>query len=143
MVRRFLKERGSQADRTADEPAATSAQLTRALNYVVNYELHRRKTLWADASLVYMLAQTTLEVAGDDLRAPSPSFAFVYTDRHPLSLAERMLADDAKCPWTGNSRGSRQTKKPTALRAAPATPPALRRRGRIRRDGPGFGVQDR
>jgi hypothetical protein len=93
-VRRFSKEYGEEA--TADDV------LARRLQLAVNYELHRRKTFWVDEALVYMLAHTTLDVPGQDLRVPFPCFALVFTDRHVLSLCERLLAADATSPLTGH-----------------------------------------
>ncbi|MCX5748067.1 MAG: SEC-C metal-binding domain-containing protein [Proteobacteria bacterium] len=62
------------------------------------FEAHRRKTFWVDESLAYMLDQTELDVVGRELRVPFPVCAFVFDDRHVLSLAERVLSrrdDDA------------------------------------------------
>jgi hypothetical protein len=64
--------------------------------------LHRRKTFWVDESLAYLLAKTDLDVPGSDLQAPFTCFAFVFTDRYVLSLAERMLSLDRKCPLAGH-----------------------------------------
>jgi hypothetical protein len=93
-VRRVLKERSQGAE--ADDA------LARRLQVAVNYELHRRKTFWVDEALVYLLAQTDLDVPGQDLRVPFPCFALVFTDRHVLSLCERLLAADASCPLAGH-----------------------------------------
>jgi hypothetical protein len=68
---------------------------------MVNVELHRRKTFWVDEALAYMLDQTELEVAGRELRVPFAAFGLVFTDRHMLSLAERMLAMQDGCPLAG------------------------------------------
>jgi hypothetical protein len=68
---------------------------------MVNVELHRRKTFWVDESLAYLLDQTELDVVGRELRVPFASFALVFTDRHTLSLAERMLATRDGCPLAG------------------------------------------
>ena len=62
------------------------------LRMMIDHEVHRRKTFWVDESLAYMLDQTELEVVGRELRVPFPVFAVVFTDRHVLSLAERLLA---------------------------------------------------
>jgi hypothetical protein len=67
----------------------------------VNFELHRRKSFWVDEALAYMLDRTDLDVVGRELRVPFPSFALVFTDRHVLSLAERLLAGDRACPLGG------------------------------------------
>jgi hypothetical protein len=49
-----------------------------------------------------MLSQTDLDVDGDHLRVPFPAFALVFTDRHTLSLAERLVAADEACPIRGH-----------------------------------------
>jgi hypothetical protein len=67
----------------------------RALPYLplmIEFEVHRRKTFWVDEALAYTLDQTELDVVGRELRVPFPTFALVFTDRHVLSLAERLLA---------------------------------------------------
>ena len=67
----------------------------RALPYLplmIEFEVHRRKTFWVDEALAYTLDQTELDVVGNELRVPFPTFALVFTDRHVLSLAERLLA---------------------------------------------------
>jgi len=76
-------------------------RLERQLLTAVNFELHRRKTFWVDDALAYMLAHTSLDAVGDEMRVPFPSFALVFTDRGTLSLAERLLARDAGCPLAG------------------------------------------
>jgi hypothetical protein len=48
-----------------------------------------------------MLDHTELDVVGRELRAPFPSFALVFTDRHVLSLAERFLAAGRTSPLAG------------------------------------------
>jgi hypothetical protein len=73
----------------------------RRLYWTVNFELHRRKTFWVHESLAYLLAQTDLDVVGQELRLPFACFALVFTDRHALSLAERLLACDPSCPLAG------------------------------------------
>jgi hypothetical protein len=61
---------------------------------VLSYQLHRRKTFWVDESLAFMLACTRLDVRGEGLRLPFPSFALVFTDREALGLAEALAARD-------------------------------------------------
>jgi hypothetical protein len=78
-----------------------SSSFERQILFIANYELHRRKTFWVDESLAYMLAKTEMDILGDELRAPFPCFAFVFTDRYTLSLAERMLSHNEQCPITG------------------------------------------
>jgi hypothetical protein len=77
--------------------------VARHLPLIVGFELHRRKSFWVDESLAYMLAHTDLDVRADELRVPFPSFALVFTDRHVLSLAERLLARRYRqeCPIAG------------------------------------------
>ncbi|MFZ5476911.1 MAG: YecA family protein [Myxococcota bacterium] len=72
------------------------------LRAVADHELHRRKTFWVSGDLAWTLSHTDLDVPGDALRAPFPSFAVVFTDRLVLSLAERWLARDRSCPLAGH-----------------------------------------
>jgi hypothetical protein len=69
---------------------------------MINHELHRRNAFWVDESLAYMLDQTELDVVGGELRVPFASFALVFTDRHMLSLAERLLAKERDNPLAGH-----------------------------------------
>lgn len=62
--------------------------------YTISYELHRRKTFWIDESLAFMLAHTRLDVRGEGLRLPFPSFALVFTDPSTLAIGEALLALD-------------------------------------------------
>ena len=71
------------------------------LERVVNFDLHRRKAFWVDEALAFMLGQTDLDALGRELRVPFPSFALVFTDRHVLSLAERVLSRTPACPAAG------------------------------------------
>src|SRR5262249_18027572 len=71
---------------------AEGAAATPYLRMMIDHEIHRRKAFWVDESLAYMLDQTELDVAGGELRVPFPAFALVFTDRHVLSYAERLLA---------------------------------------------------
>jgi len=103
-VRRFLTDQRAGLERSDLFPQAwteTQARLTRWLQWAVNFDLHRRKTFWVDESLAYLLAQTDLDVVGHELRLPFACFALVFTDRHTLSLAERLLASDPTCPLAG------------------------------------------
>jgi hypothetical protein len=61
---------------------------------VLSYQLHRRKTFWVDESLAFMLACTRLDVRGEGLRLPFPSFALVFNDREILGLGEALAARD-------------------------------------------------
>ena len=82
--------------------AAEQATIVAAhLEYLVNFELHLRKTFWIDASLAWMLGETNLDVTADLLRLPFGSFALVLSDRWSLGLAERALAEDSDCPLAG------------------------------------------
>jgi hypothetical protein len=59
---------------------------------IVSYQLHRRKTFWVDESLAFMLGCTRLNVRGEGMRVPFPSFALVFTDRGTLELGEALAA---------------------------------------------------
>lgn len=99
-VWQFLRGRPPAVDAGASGGAA--ADLEAHIRFIVNFELHRRKTFWVDESLAYMLANTELDVTGSELRMPFPCFAVVFTDRAVLSLAERMLSADRRCPLAGH-----------------------------------------
>ncbi len=99
-LQRFLRE-WEGTHRPASAPADRPPALSPFLRVMVNFELHRRKTFWVDESLAYMLDHTDLDIVGRELRVPFPSCALVFTDRHVLSLAERMLAGDGTCPLSG------------------------------------------
>lgn len=88
-VQRFLH---APATRAASAPAVDEAWLVDWLLLLANFDLHRRKTFWVDESLAFALDHSDVDVLGRELRAPFPSSAFVFTDRHVLSLAERALA---------------------------------------------------
>jgi len=70
-----------------DQPAARSL-----LHWLSDFELHRRKTFWVDPALAWQLSQTDLDVDAQEFRLPFPALAMVFTDRHALSLAERLVA---------------------------------------------------
>ena len=89
-VQRYVRE--------APEDAPTVAPW---LPTLVNFELHRRKAFWVDEALAYMLAGTDLDVRAPELRVPFVSFALVFTDRHVLSMGERLLARQKVCPIKG------------------------------------------
>ena len=72
------------------------------LRMMIDHEVHRRKTFWVDEALAYMLDQTEIDVGGHELRVPFPAFAVVFTDRHVLSLAERLLASRRDSPLAGH-----------------------------------------
>ena len=69
--------------------------------HFLNFELHHRKTFWVDESLAWMLAETHLDIEGRALRLPFQSFAFVFTDRATLDVAEACLARDTICRLRG------------------------------------------
>jgi hypothetical protein len=71
------------------------------LRLLIDFELHRRKAFWVDEALAYQLDQTELDVRGRELRVPFAAFGLVFTDRHVLSLAERLLAARDNCPLSG------------------------------------------
>lgn len=86
-IQRILKER----------PA-----LAPLLGAMVDFELHRRKTFQVATDLTWTLSHTDLEVAAELVRAPFPSFAMVFTDRHVLSMLERMFAVGPLSPLAGH-----------------------------------------
>ena len=92
-IQRILRQQGGEA--------AAHCDLAPYLERMINFELHRRKSFWVDASLAYMLAQTDIDVVGRELRVPFPSFAVIFTDRFVLSLAERLLARVDDCSLAG------------------------------------------
>jgi hypothetical protein len=87
-LQRFLRVERATANETGGEGAVAAPYL----RLMVNLDLHRRKLFWVDAALSYMLEHTEVDVAGGELRVPFPSFALALTDRHALSLGERLLA---------------------------------------------------
>src|ERR1019366_7897981 len=75
-LQRFLRvERVS-----ANDSGGGGAVAAPYLRLMVNFDLHRRKVFWVDAALSYMLA---------------------HTDRHALSLGERLLARTKDDPLRG------------------------------------------
>jgi SEC-C motif len=86
--------------RAAAREAATG--LADQVRCLVNYDLHHRKTFWVDEPLAYMLAKTDPAVPGRDLHVPFASFALVFTDRHLLSLGERLLSLEGRSPLKGH-----------------------------------------
>lgn len=96
-LQRFLRR-----DRASDNDAGQEGALAAPyLPLMVNLDLHRRKVFWVDAGLSYQLENTDVDVAGRELRTPFPSFALVFTDRHALSLGERLLSRSAGDPLQG------------------------------------------
>lgn len=96
-LQRFVRRERPSANDAGQEGAAAAPYLP----LMVHFELHRRKVFWVDAALSYMLENTDVDVAGGELRVPFPSFAIVLTDRHALSLGERLLARSAGDPLRG------------------------------------------
>ena len=96
-LQRFVRSERGSANETGGEGAVAAPYL----RLMVNFELHRRKVFWVDAALSYMLEHTELDVAGGELRVPFPSFALALTDRHALSLGERLLARTKDDPLRG------------------------------------------
>ena len=94
-----------QVEKFLRNPAGPASEVSGGLaahvQSIVNYELHRRKTFWVDEALAYMLAKTDVVVPGRDLRVPFASFALVFTDRHLLSLGERLLSVE-RSPLAGH-----------------------------------------
>jgi hypothetical protein len=99
-VRRFLRDLEVPANDASR--CWTPAQLPAHLQYMINFELHRRKAFWVDEGLTWQLTQTDLDALGAELRVPFPSFALVFTDRRTLSLGERLLAKQQGCPIAGH-----------------------------------------
>ncbi|MCP4578238.1 MAG: hypothetical protein GY846_18360 [Deltaproteobacteria bacterium] len=102
--KRFVRKQTDLAsEQGMDRPEAEGrgALLATHLEYMVNYELHLRKTFWVDPSLSYMLGHTQLDLAGDMLKPPYSSFCLVFTDRFTLEIAERMLSQIPDCPMGG------------------------------------------
>ncbi len=89
-------------DLSARRLSERDAVVARHLGWLVDFELHRRKTFWVDRALSWMFLQTELDVTGADLRLPFVAFALVYTDRAALSLAERLLAARRDSPVAGH-----------------------------------------
>jgi hypothetical protein len=99
-IRRLLKEHEAVAD-SADGPSWQGRELTPYVDLALNFALHRRKVFWVDEALTFMLAQTDIDIPASDLRAPFASFAIVFTDRHVLSLGERLLSKRAGSALAG------------------------------------------
>lgn len=96
-VRSFLAGyRAAMAEAGVDpEQAAASAErLSRHLDYCIDFELHRRKLFFADASLAWMLAHTSLDIEGRALRLPFPCFGLAFTDRATLERAGALLQQE-------------------------------------------------
>ena len=94
-LQRFLEDyQRDSVVRRGFHPAdvMTSANLLgHHLEYMINYELHHRKAFWVDQALAWMLGQTNLDVEGDLLRLPFPSFAVIFTDRETLEAVDALV----------------------------------------------------
>jgi len=101
-IQRFLRENRSGEAAALDRAVSGADSLAAHIEYMINFELHQRKTFWVDESLAYMLAKTDLDVPGSDLRMPFACFALVFTDRYVLSLAERMLSTNPASLMSGH-----------------------------------------
>lgn len=102
-VQRFLREREHPEGNSQEgEQTDTAVDLVPYLSPLANHALHLRKTFYVDDALVYMLAETDADVPGSDLRMPFKSLALVFTARHALSLAERLLSADGKSSLAGH-----------------------------------------
>jgi len=88
-TRRFLTQYQHRREARDDLPPMERLRLH--LDYCVNFELHRRKIFFVDASLCWMLLQTSLEIDGRALRLPFSCFGLVFTDPSVLALAEALL----------------------------------------------------
>jgi hypothetical protein len=87
-----------------DEGAANVERLSRHLDYCIDFELQRRKLFFADASLAWMLAHTSLDIEGRALRLPFPCFALAFTDRATLERAGALLEEEGLAAGSGPLR---------------------------------------
>lgn len=92
-LQRFLRELPAQEGRPPLGPY---------LHRMVNFALQRKKAFWVDEALAFMLSETDIDLSASELRVPFPSFALVFTDRHVLSMAERLVAKQPECPVKGH-----------------------------------------
>ena len=84
-----------------DAAAADGDYLASHVLYLINFELHGRKTFWVDESLAWMLSQTELDIVGRCLHLPFPACAFVFADPGTLELAESLLSLESECSARG------------------------------------------
>lgn len=76
----------------SEEDALSDANILGShICYLLNFELHKRKLFWVDASLSLMLQHTDLDITGDCFRLPFPACAFVYTDAATLEIGHSLL----------------------------------------------------
>lgn len=97
-IQRFVRRDGVAGNDSGQERALVAGSY---LPLLMNLELHRRKVFWVDPALSFMLESTDADVPGSELKAPFPSFAMVFHDRHALSLGERLLARHEDDPLRG------------------------------------------
>lgn len=106
-MQRFARRVGRSALDAGASPevAAFDADLACFLaGCAINQELHHKKTFWVGHGLSVMFDQTDADVPGEILRLPFAAFALVFTDRHFLGIAERMLAiEERESTLTGQA----------------------------------------
>ena len=94
-MQRFARDVARAAHRggASSKTAAADGDLAAFVaGCAINHELHNKKTFWVGPGLSTMFDQTDADVPGELLRLPFVSFALVFTDRHFLGIAERMLS---------------------------------------------------
>ncbi|MCA9706603.1 MAG: SEC-C domain-containing protein [Myxococcales bacterium] len=96
----LVREHAEQGEQI-DEGGLRRTELESWVEVLSNFELHRRKVFWVDEALSWMLGATGLDITGEGLRLPFAAFALVFTDRHALGLAERMLSRDPESRLRG------------------------------------------
>lgn len=96
-LRRFFRDGGAIANDTG--PAIPACEPY--LELLVNLDLHRRKVFWVDHDLAFLLENTEVDVKEDQVRLPFAFFALVFSDRHTLSIAERLLGRRKADPLCG------------------------------------------
>lgn len=101
-IQRFLRKMRDREEGMQDTILGDGRSVAEHMEPMINFELHRRKIFWVDESLVYLLAKTDLDVPGSDLRLPFACFLLAFTDRHMLSLSERLLSTDPNSPLSGH-----------------------------------------
>jgi hypothetical protein len=96
-VRRFLAEyRDRLEDAGASDAAPELERLGEHFDEYINFELHRKKLFFADASLALMLLETSPAIEGHALRVPFPCFGLVFNDRATLELGESLRREAGK-----------------------------------------------
>ena len=87
---------------SAEDAGVEAVLVAGHVEYLANFLLHHRKIFWVDAPVAWLLGHTRADFASEHLAVPFASFALVYTDRHTLSLAERLAAADPDCGCRGH-----------------------------------------